>query len=384
MTTTHDPHGFANTLSAKLATRSRHVCVLLGAGVGKACGLPDVATLQDEIVEDLKSEQKSLLETQLATGNIEHALSRLRRISSLLDDETETIGGLTAQTARELDSAICAQIVSRLDVQQADLAPALHLASWAGRSEYHLPLEVFTVNYDLLIETAFEKLGVAYFDGFVGALNARFRTDLVEAIPADADEWLPSFLVRLWKLHGSVNWAWEAEGRIDVVRLGSPVDAGQVAAIYPSDTKYDESRRVPFVVLQDRFRRALYTPESLVLVTGYSWRDEHLNELLIDAARRRPRSEIITFTRSTIPATVAENAFGLPNLQAVTAKEAVLGGVQGAWEAPDDPLPGVWSDDHFALADFRHLAAFLAKSSAPQPDLERRLAALHEVLSSDG
>ena len=373
MTTTHDPHGFANTLSAKLATRSRHVCVLLGAGVGKACGLPDVATLQDEIVEDLQSEQKSLLETQLATGNIEHALSRLRRIASLLDDETETIGGLTAQTARELDTAICARIVSRLDVQHADLAPALHLASWAGRGEYHLPLEVFTVNYDLLIETAFEKLGVAYFDGFVGALHARFRTDLVEATPADADEWLPSFLVRLWKLHGSVNWAWEAKGRTDVIRLGSP-----------SDTKYDESRRVPFVVLQDRFRRALYTPESLVLVTGYSWRDEHLNELLIEAARRRPRSEIITFTRSTIPAALAENASSLPNLQAVTAKEAVLGGIQGAWEAPDDPLPGVWSDDRFALADFRHLAAFLAKSSAPQPDLDRRLAALQELLSSDG
>jgi hypothetical protein len=375
--TTHDPHDFANALSAKLATRSRHVCVVLGAGVGKACGLPDVATLQDAILEDLPTEQKQLLDTQLAAGNIEQALSRLRRIASLLTG-TETIGGLTAQTARDLDTAICAQIVARLDVQQADLAPALHLASWAGRGDYHLPIELFTVNYDLLIETALEKLGVAYFDGFVGALHARFRTDLVEATPADPDEWLPSFLVRLWKLHGSVNWAWEAGGRADVLRLGSPVEAGEVAAIYPSDTKYDESRRVPFVVLQDRFRRALYTAESVVLITGYSWRDEHLNELLIEAARRRPRSEIITFTRSKIPVAVAENASSLPNLQAVTAKEAVLGGVQGAWEAPDDPLPDVWSDDSFALADFRHLAEFLAKSSPPQPDLDRRLKALLE------
>lgn len=380
--TTHDPHDFANTLSTKLATRSRHVCVLLGAGVGKACGLPDVATLQDDILADLPDEQKPLLAAQLATGNIEQALSRLRRIAGLLSGD-ETVGGLTAQAARDLDTTICAQIVSRLDVGRADLAPALHLASWAGRVEYHLPLEIFTVNYDLLVEVALEKLGVAYFDGFVGALHARFRTDLVEATRDDSDEWLPSFLVRLWKLHGSVNWVWEDSGRADVIRLGSPVDADAVAAIYPSDTKYDESRRVPFVVLQDRFRRALHTAESLVLVTGYSWRDEHLNELLIEAARRRPRSEIVAFARSTIPAAVAESATSLPNLQVVTAREAILGGVQGAWKSPDDPLPDLWSDESFALADFRGLAAFLAKSSAPQPDLDRRLRALLETLSGD-
>jgi SIR2-like domain len=380
--TAHDPHDFANALSAKLAARSRHVCVLLGAGVGKACGLPDVASLQDDIMRDLSPEEKPLLETQLASGNIEQALSRLRRIAGLLGDG-ETIGGLTAQSARELDAAICARVVSRLNIEQADLGPALHFASWAGRAEYHLPLEVFTVNYDLLIETALEKLGVAYFDGFVGALHARFRTDLVEATSADSEAWLPSFLMRLWKLHGSVNWAWETPGRADVVRLGSAVATGEVAAIYPSDTKYDESRRVPFVVLQDRFRRALYTAESLVLVTGYSWRDEHINELLIEAARRRPRTEIITFTRSTIPAAVTENATGLPNLQAVTATEAVLGGVQGGWEAPANPVPEIWSEDHFALADFRHLAAFLARSAAPQPDLDRRLNALLEALDSD-
>ncbi|MFZ1153723.1 MAG: SIR2 family protein [Solirubrobacteraceae bacterium] len=379
----HDPHAFANSLSAKLATRSRHVCVLLGAGVGRACGLPDVAGLQDEILGALSPVQKPLLESQLVVGNIEQALSRLRRIAGLLNGEDETVGGLTAQAAKDLDTAICAQIVACLDVQQADHAPALHFASWAGRAEYHLPLEIFTVNYDLLIETALEKLGIAYFDGFVGALRARFRTDLVEATPSDADEWLPSFLVRLWKLHGSVNWEWDPDGRKDVTRLGSSVEAGKVAAIYPSDTKYDESRRVPFVVLQDRFRRALYTPESLILAIGYSWHDEHLNELLIEAARRRPRSEIITFTRSKLPDAITANATSLPNLQAVTAREAILGGVQASWDAPEDPLPGVWREDSFALADFQHLAAFLAQNSSPQPDIDQRLKILLETLGGD-
>ncbi len=42
----HDPLRFATELSAKLATRSRHVCVFLGARVALACGLPDIAQLQ--------------------------------------------------------------------------------------------------------------------------------------------------------------------------------------------------------------------------------------------------------------------------------------------------------------------------------------------------
>ncbi len=52
-----------------------------------------------------------------------------------------------------------------LRIEQADLGPVLHFGSWAGRAEYHLPLEVYTVNYALLIERVLEKLGVAYFDG---------------------------------------------------------------------------------------------------------------------------------------------------------------------------------------------------------------------------
>jgi hypothetical protein len=355
--------------------------MLLGAGVGKSCGLPDVATLQAAILAALPDAQKSLLHAELDKGNIEQTLSRLRRIAALISGDEE-VGGLTADAARELDKAICAQIVAHLDVEGANLGPVLRLASWAGRADYHLPLEVFTVNYDLLVETALEQLGVAYFDGFVGALHARFRTDLVEAGPNDPGEWLPSFLVRLWKLHGSVHWAWEP-GESNVVRRGGPVDAGEVAAIYPSDTKYDESRRVPFVVVQDRFRRALYTPESLVIVAGYSWRDAHLNELLIEAARRRPRSEIVTFTRSKIPAALEEVALSVPNLQAVTAAEAILAGVRGSWKPPDDPLPEIWADDALALSDFAGLASFLAKNATPNPDVDERLNDLLGALQGD-
>ena len=176
---------------------------------------------------------------------------------------------------------MCAEIVKALEIKATtDLTSVEYMAAWAGASDYHLPVEIFTINYDLLFETALERRRVPYFDGFVGILKAGFNTELVEGSVGRDEKCVPAFFVRLWKLHGSVNWLWETQ---NIVRLGQPVTSSLAAAIYPSDAKYDESRRVPFVVLQDRFRRALQEPETIVIISGYSFGDEHLNELIFDA-----------------------------------------------------------------------------------------------------
>jgi hypothetical protein len=368
----HNVASFANELSAKLATRSRHVCVFLGAGAARACGLPDVSTLQTSVLGSLNHGQKAAFEKQLDGRNLEQALSRLRRIAALLRGSDGEVDDLTSEEAADLDRSICRSIVSSLDLEEADLGPMLRFAAWAARTDYLLPLELFSVNYDLLLETALEALGVPYFDGFSGALRARFRTEIVEA-EASAPGGLPAFIVRLWKLHGSVHWAWE---ETEVVRLGAPVVDEHPAAIYPSDTKYDESRRVPFVVLQDRFRRAMQHPETLMIISGYSFGDQHLNEMIFDAAQRRPRSEFTVFCHSEIPAVVAEKAISTPNLQVVAAREAVIGGVRADWSAPTDTPDDLWADDVFGLGDFRRLATFLARSSPPQGELQERLAEL--------
>ena len=361
----HDPQKLATGLSAKLATRSRHVCAFLGAGVASACGLPDVAKLQKAVLADLAEPDREVFSRQLESRNLEQALSRLRRIAALISGD-ESVDGITAKEANALDSAVCKAIVGALDIEKADIVPVGDLAAWAARADYRLPIELFTVNYDLLLETALESVGTPYFDGFVGNLRARFRTDLVEATPGSDGEWVPSRFVRLWKLHGSVNWAWQGDRQI--VRIGQPVPDGLAAAIYPSDAKYEESRRVPFVVLQDRLRRAFHQPETLVIVAGYSFGDEHLNEMMFEAASRRERSEFLIFCYSDIPDELAERAVRLPNLQIAGSQEAILAGVRAAWKAPQEELPGIWEDDRLLLPDFRKLAAYLARSSTREPE----------------
>lgn len=375
---THDPVKFVTGLSAKLAARTRHVCALLGAGTSRACGLPDVAMLQNSVLADLDTTNRMAFETQLKNRNLEQALSRLRRIAGLISGD-QMVDDLTATKAAELDAAVCASIVRQLSINGAEMEAAYRFAAWAARGDYRLPIEIFNVNYDLVNETAFERLRVPYFDGFVGALSARFHTDLVEARPGIDGEALPSFFVRLWKLHGSVNWQWEGS---EIVRLGQAVASGKPAAIYPSEMKYEESRRMPFVVLHDRFRRALNEPETLTLISGYSFGDDHLNELIFDAARRRERSEFIAFCLSTIPEQLAQRALSTPNLQVVGESEGVLGGIRAEWKAPEEPPPDVWEDGKFVLGDFKHLSSYLARTGATDSIEEQLQAALKALMGA--
>jgi hypothetical protein len=126
---------------------------------------------------------------------------------------------------------------------------------------------------------------------------------------------------------------------------------------------------MPFVVLQDRFRRALHHPETLAIVSGYSFRDDHLNEVLFDAATRRERSEIVVLCFDTIPDPLAERAAVTPNIQVASPTEAIIGGLRAPWDAEEEPPANIWADGRFLLGDFKYLAAYLAKSAAKDVNL---------------
>src|SRR5882724_3819833 len=120
----HDPMRFAAGLSAKLASGSRHVCAFLGAGVARACGLPDVGDLQNKALADLDGNDQTTFARELERGNLEQVLTRLRRIAALLTGE-ETLDGLTEKRAQDLDATICKAIIKELDIGRANLTSVL-------------------------------------------------------------------------------------------------------------------------------------------------------------------------------------------------------------------------------------------------------------------
>lgn len=106
----------------------------------------------------------------------------------------------------ELDRAICAAIYKRVKVDPPKgLQKHAEFAAWLSSIQRTRPAEIFSTNYDLLIEHGLEIASVPYFDGFVGTVTPYFSdsaSDPVDDLTASPN--LPKAWVRFWKLHGSI------------------------------------------------------------------------------------------------------------------------------------------------------------------------------------
>lgn len=340
----------------KLSARSRHVVVFLGAGASHACGLPTIDGLRDAALELIDPAYREKARQLFEGRSLEDGLSRLRRMRAFAGDDAVS-GVLTSEELTQIDSSLCSGIVDILDDKDVDLAPYIRLGAWVNSQQYSMPIEIFTVNYDLLLERGLEHELVLFFDGFVGTIEAGFRADLVDRIGENGEGDLPASCARVWKLHGSVHWAYrEPSSSIgQVVRLGSA--SKSAAAIFPSEDKYEDSRRVPFVVLFDRLRRALETPETFTIVNGYSFKDQHLNDILFSAARQNPRSELWVTCFGDIPQRLEDEAQKYKNISIYSRTRAIVGGRGYNWEGGD--IPHIFKDGQLLLGDFGELTRLL-------------------------
>jgi hypothetical protein len=227
---------------------------------------------------------------------VEDVLTEIRAIANRRGN-AEFLG-MSKKALTDLDEKICSLITERMNKKLPQYRCSYnHFASWVGGVYRASPVEIFTPNYDLLFEEAFEKQSHPHFDGFVGSREPWFDLSSIEhdAIPA---RW-----TRLWKLHGSINWE-KREETIEttkvtrVVRVTGEAKEGK-AMIFPSHLKYDQSRRMPYLAMLDRLkaffhgRLAKTHGESgrqeedapRLIICGYSFLDDHLNELLLDGLR---------------------------------------------------------------------------------------------------
>ena len=140
--------------------------------------------------------------------------------------------------------------------------------------------------------------------------------------------------------------------------------------IFPSREKYLESRKLPFITFQDRLRKFLSSGEVVLFISGYSFLDEHLNEIIFQALRSNSRLAVnaLVFGEKDgdvykLPDNLALLGTTYRNLSVYGPDKAVIGGVIGEWdnETSGPNIDSYWADNSLSLVDFKSFSLYLER-----------------------
>lgn len=383
MSHTHDSARYLTYLQHALSQDKRPLGFLLGAGCPASIRVKNAAGVDEQLVPTIQG-LSDLVATELRASSLKPAFERienhLRADGKPVNLETELsfvrglravaggaeIRSLSVADLDRVEDEICRLIGNRVDRKlPTEATPYAQLALWIGSTSRSTAVELFTTNYDLLTEQALERFRIPYFDGFSGSNEA-----FLDSHSMDHDQ-LPSRWARLWKLHGSINWHFNDQKQIC---RGSSTSGK--CMIHPSHLKFDESRRMPYLVMIDRLRSFIRKPSSILTTCGYSFRDEHLNACILEGLTGSPRSSVFALLHGNLAsypqATQLASIAG--NLSLLATDGAVVGTVAGLWSGQHPPNVALLSGAvevsnapsssdpptiKFCLGDFERLGRFI-------------------------
>jgi len=286
-----------------------HAVHYLAAGKGAAgMGALTLSNHQTEIDQaaekaaDAAGRERGNLEDQLRIANeLLRGLEILQKDSEAVALRTELQTGMQDFAKSILGSEAGIATAEEGKREQAFNTLVTFLMSFASRTGVRDRLNIFTTNYDRLIEAGAELAGLHLLDRFLGNLMPIFRSsrldlDMHYNPPGIRGE--PRYLegvARYTKLHGSVDWVQSGK---DIRRIGLPFGAGSVEPylqapglggatahqlmIYPNSAKDRETADYPYVELFRDLAAAVCRPNSTLVTYGYSFGDEHINRVIRD------------------------------------------------------------------------------------------------------
>lgn len=300
--------------------QSEHLSLLCGSGitnaisykaeVGKGASMATTTfnVFKDEINEyattsaNVSGRSDGNIEDQIRTANdLLRGLKILKKDveAKKLEDDLNNIINDFAKTILSSERAICkANEDKRKEAYSVLINFILSFASRTGNRER---LNIFTTNYDRLIEIGAELAGIHLMDRFVGTMMPIFRSsrlnlDIHYNPPGIRGE--PRYLegvARLTKLHGPVDWI---QNGTEIRRIGLPFGAEDITPylkapglygatplklmIYPNSAKDRETAEYPYVELFRDFAASICRPNSTLVTYGYGFGDEHINRVIHD------------------------------------------------------------------------------------------------------
>lgn len=155
---------------------------------------------------------------------------------------------------------------------------------------------LFTTNYDMSFDYALDNLGIHYINGFMGVHNRCFRPEVY-----DYDLYYPGQSVtgkvhraekvlKYYKIHGSLSWLATKPTvsntyGIKEIPLNDEFkpDEKKEIMIYPCVSKKSFTLDLPYSELFRQFAQAINQPQSVLFCIGYSFYDEHVNDIIKQA-----------------------------------------------------------------------------------------------------
>lgn len=324
------------------AMNARHVAFLLGSGcssfykddeqVGIPTMVPMARTFLEKVGENsdafyatqaervILQEKLGLnLKTEEYAQNLERLLEVLysfqfiikRSTNESLKSASEAVNSVIKKVTRYISKCCLEGAFSNGDESVLNLYQAFYRKLiYRDRS---LPRPwIFTTNYDLFNETAMDRLGIPYSNGFSGTVERRFnsatfRYSLAEQLDISSNKWTSvDSYIYLCKLHGSINWIEEGKGLFPFLEIQQPLpeSVGRVM-IYPTPAKQSASFGSPYSDLFREFQNHVVRDQSVLFVLGYGFGDEHINNIIFQALTI-PTFRMVTFLPPDITGVAAQ------------------------------------------------------------------------------
>ena len=153
----------------------------------------------------------------------------------------------------------------------------------------------------------------------------------------------------------------------------------QELVIYPSKEKYDSSRKQPFIAYFDKLKNYLLDGEHLFIFTGYSFSDQHINDIVFNCLRQNKRLFcVVLFYKDSEVEMLHKLPLAYLNLNVFGPTKAIVNGTLYEWDFKKDGLKEHEKVDSyfdeksnkFKLGDFAELVNFLITSSGKAELLE--------------
>lgn len=280
----------------------KNVNFLFGSGTSSPA-IPVMKGLLKAIREsELTDEEKEVFEqiAEVKKDNIEEILGTLYSQKAYL----EGIGNFSSD-----EMNLCKGLIEKIESVIYDkITPVLLPGQIAETSEMVLDhykrlyskvtnrnkdlsrINVFTTNNDLFNETALDSLNIHYINGFSGGLTkyfnpAFFNYTFSKRMDTSLEKFEPvNNMVYLYKIHGSVNWIEDSSNANSYFNIRELTEIEKnyngKAMIYPTPLKQNKSLGSPYVDLFREFQHKLLEPNSVLFVIGYSFNDEHINDII--------------------------------------------------------------------------------------------------------